>query len=117
MAWPAYWVSRSFTRQPVASSAAMKSAKRCRFRHPAVGLKTTRTVRGEAMAAVIKPSRRIHQSISDAAPWSAAMNANSPTVRTFRSIWISDVHLGTRGAQADALLDFLKYTESKYLYL
>jgi UDP-2,3-diacylglucosamine pyrophosphatase LpxH len=35
----------------------------------------------------------------------------------FRSIWISDIHLGTRGCQAEWLLDFLKYTESDFLYL
>lgn len=38
-------------------------------------------------------------------------------VLSFRSIWISDIHLGTRGCQAEMLLDFLKYTESDYLYL
>jgi UDP-2,3-diacylglucosamine pyrophosphatase LpxH len=37
--------------------------------------------------------------------------------RTYRAIFISDVHLGTRRAQAEALLDFLRRTESKYLYL
>lgn len=37
--------------------------------------------------------------------------------RKFRSIFISDIHLGTRRAQADALLDFLRNTESTYLYL
>ena len=35
----------------------------------------------------------------------------------YRTIWISDIHLGTRGCQADYLLDFLKYSESDYLYL
>lgn len=35
----------------------------------------------------------------------------------YRSIWISDVHLGTRGAKAEFLLDFLKHTESDHLYL
>jgi UDP-2,3-diacylglucosamine pyrophosphatase LpxH len=35
----------------------------------------------------------------------------------FRSIWISDIHLGTAGCQADYLLDFLKHTESAQLYL
>lgn len=35
----------------------------------------------------------------------------------FRSIWISDVHLGTPTCQAGHLLDFLKHTESTYLYL
>lgn len=35
----------------------------------------------------------------------------------YRSIWISDVHLGTRGCSADALLSFLKETESDNLFL
>ncbi len=38
-------------------------------------------------------------------------------VQTYRAIWISDIHLGTRGCKADFLLDFLKNTESEYLYL
>jgi UDP-2,3-diacylglucosamine pyrophosphatase LpxH len=35
----------------------------------------------------------------------------------YRSIWISDVHLGTPGCNADLLIDFLKHTESETLYL
>jgi len=35
----------------------------------------------------------------------------------FRSIWISDLHLGTAGCQAELLLEFLRQTESDYLYL
>ena len=35
----------------------------------------------------------------------------------YRTIWISDVHLGTAGCKADFLLDFLKRTESDTLYL
>jgi UDP-2,3-diacylglucosamine pyrophosphatase LpxH len=35
----------------------------------------------------------------------------------FRAIWISDIHLGTPGCQAAALLEFLRRTESQYLYL
>jgi UDP-2,3-diacylglucosamine pyrophosphatase LpxH len=38
-------------------------------------------------------------------------------VRRFRTIWISDVHLGTRGCKAELLLDFLRNTESEHLYL
>jgi UDP-2,3-diacylglucosamine pyrophosphatase LpxH len=38
-------------------------------------------------------------------------------VQHYRAIFISDVHLGTRGCKAEYLLDFLKYTESEYLYL
>ncbi|MBL8660741.1 MAG: UDP-2,3-diacylglucosamine diphosphatase [Rhodospirillales bacterium] len=37
--------------------------------------------------------------------------------RRYRSIWISDIHLGTRGCKSDLLLDFLRCTESDYLYL
>ena len=33
--------------------------------------------------------------------------------QNYRAIWISDVHLGTRGCKADFLLDFLKNTESE----
>ena len=35
----------------------------------------------------------------------------------YRSVFISDLHLGTPGCQADALLDFLKRVDSDYLYL
>ncbi|MDX9689315.1 MAG: UDP-2,3-diacylglucosamine diphosphatase [Proteobacteria bacterium] len=35
----------------------------------------------------------------------------------FRTIWISDLHLGTAGCQAEAVLDFLMHTESEFLYL
>lgn len=44
------------------------------------------------------------------------MNADGQ-VTHYRTIWISDVHLGTKGCQAEFLLDFLRYTESEYLYL
>jgi UDP-2,3-diacylglucosamine pyrophosphatase LpxH len=37
--------------------------------------------------------------------------------RWYRAIWISDLHLGTRGCKAGFLLDFLRHTESEYLYL
>jgi UDP-2,3-diacylglucosamine pyrophosphatase LpxH len=34
-----------------------------------------------------------------------------------RSVWISDVHLGFKGCQADKLLDFLHSVETDYLFL
>jgi UDP-2,3-diacylglucosamine pyrophosphatase LpxH len=37
--------------------------------------------------------------------------------RHYRTGWISDVHLGTRGSQADALLHFLKTHEFETLYV
>ena len=37
--------------------------------------------------------------------------------RRYRTIWISDVHLGTRGCNADMLIDFLDRVDSDILYL
>jgi UDP-2,3-diacylglucosamine pyrophosphatase LpxH len=35
----------------------------------------------------------------------------------YRSVWISDVHLGTKHAQVGKLLDFLRDCECRYLYI
>ena len=35
----------------------------------------------------------------------------------YRTVFISDLHLGSRGCKADCLLDFLRHVESEYLYL
>ena len=35
----------------------------------------------------------------------------------YRTIWISDFHLGTKNTKADFLLDFLRSNDSDYLYL
>jgi len=37
--------------------------------------------------------------------------------RRYRTIWISDVHLGTRGCNAGMLIDFLDATDSETMYL
>jgi UDP-2,3-diacylglucosamine pyrophosphatase LpxH len=37
--------------------------------------------------------------------------------RRFRTIWISDIHLGTRGCNDRMLIDFLDHTDSETLYL
>jgi UDP-2,3-diacylglucosamine pyrophosphatase LpxH len=37
--------------------------------------------------------------------------------RQFRTIWISDVHLGTKGCNAELLIDFLDHTDSETIYL
>ena len=42
---------------------------------------------------------------------------HKPEPLRFRTIWISDVHLGTSGCQAKRLLEFLRATESDKLYL
>ena len=35
----------------------------------------------------------------------------------YRTIWVSDIHLGTKGCQAEKLLDFLKTHSADTLYL
>ena len=37
--------------------------------------------------------------------------------RRFRTIWISDIHLGTKGCNAALLIDFLDHTDSETMYL
>lgn len=37
--------------------------------------------------------------------------------RQYRALFLSDIHLGTRGCQADLLLDFLKYNDAETVYL
>lgn len=45
------------------------------------------------------------------------MSEAGAALHQFRSIWISDLHLGTPGCQAVMLLDFLRHTDSLFLYL
>jgi len=35
----------------------------------------------------------------------------------YRTIWLSDIHLGTRGCKAEFLLDFLRHNEAMTIYL
>src|SRR5215203_2629661 len=41
----------------------------------------------------------------------------STRTRHFRTLFISDIHLGARGCQAGKLLDFLRYHEADTIYL
>jgi UDP-2,3-diacylglucosamine pyrophosphatase LpxH len=47
----------------------------------------------------------------------ADQRRSQKTLRRYRAVFISDVHLGSRGCKADCLLDFLHHVESDYLYL
>ena len=40
-----------------------------------------------------------------------------PTEKKYRSVWISDIHLGTKHARVTELLNFLRVVDCKYLYL
>ncbi|MBW4329793.1 UDP-2,3-diacylglucosamine diphosphatase [Stakelama sp. CBK3Z-3] len=37
--------------------------------------------------------------------------------RQYRTVWISDIHLGTRGSNAEMLIDFLDHVDSDTMYL
>ena len=41
----------------------------------------------------------------------------NPEIHSYRAVFISDVHLGTRGCQAELLLDFIRQMECGALYL
>lgn len=43
--------------------------------------------------------------------------AARPPTRRYRTIFISDLHLGSPGCKAECLQDFLRHVESEYLYL
>ncbi len=43
--------------------------------------------------------------------------ADSQGAKHFRTLFLSDLHLGTRGSQADLLLDFLKHHDADTIYL
>ncbi len=44
------------------------------------------------------------------------MNDITPLFQ-YRAIWISDIHLGTRGCKAEYLLDFLRHNDARTIYL
>lgn len=45
------------------------------------------------------------------------MSKTKPPVRRHRTLWISDVHLGSEGCKAQALVQFLRQNECEQLYL
>lgn len=60
----------------------------------------------------------VSSSRSSAHKYCELQEPNDPpgTVR-YKTIWLSDIHLGTRGCKAEILLDFLRDNESDTLYL
>ena len=44
------------------------------------------------------------------------MQATLPT-QHYRAIFLSDIHLGTRGCKAEFLLDFLRHNDADEIYL
>ena len=44
-------------------------------------------------------------------------NDVSPDARRFRTLFLSDIHLGSRGCQAELLLDFMRFHDADTIYL
>ena len=40
-----------------------------------------------------------------------------PATHHYRTIWLSDIHLGTRGCKAEYLIDFLRHNDAQTIYL
>ena len=64
----------------------------------------------------MKPADAFLHALHDA-PLSPDGDAEPLASMRFRAVWISDIHLGTPGCQAHALLDFLRCVESEHLFL
>jgi UDP-2,3-diacylglucosamine pyrophosphatase LpxH len=70
-------------------------------------------LRGDAPA---RPAR--HPALAPTPPWMEAPDEEAPRHRLrFRTIFISDTHLGTAGCNAELLFDFLKSVECETLFL
>jgi UDP-2,3-diacylglucosamine pyrophosphatase LpxH len=65
--------------------------------------------------------RRTYTRVQEFAPWQSSKRSSIVAIergtRLFRALFISDVHLGARGCQADRLLDFLRYHDAETIYL
>jgi len=67
---------------------------------------------------VVKRVRTVRRASLRAKPaGSGAHRPGRSSVRRWRTIWISDVHLGTRACRSERLLAFLAANESENLYL
>lgn len=47
----------------------------------------------------------------------SSLNKTKSDVKNYKTIFISDIHLGSKACQAELLLDFLKHNDSEKLYL
>jgi len=62
--------------------------------------------------------RALRERVDEPPPQPAADGrGRAPPMRRFRTLFVSDVHLGTRGCQAERLLDFLRWHEADTVYL
>ena len=76
----------------------------------------TKVVAGLAEAAAMAFLRERRDGDRPAQRPDAARSLPRDVIRV-RSLFISDIHLGTRGCQAEMLLDFLRYHDAETIYL
>jgi UDP-2,3-diacylglucosamine pyrophosphatase LpxH len=69
------------------------------------------------MAAPRKSQNRIENLLASRAVKNVGASKMSDGTRRFRTLFISDVHLGTKGCQSRLLLDFLRHVDADTIYL
>jgi UDP-2,3-diacylglucosamine pyrophosphatase LpxH len=74
-------------------------------------------VRREALTPLNPPAATITAGWGSAVPNDETPGDDAPPRLRVRTVWISDIHLGTPGCQARALLDFLRDVECETLFL
>jgi UDP-2,3-diacylglucosamine pyrophosphatase LpxH len=77
--------------------------------------------RRAAVLTTITPTVKSLADVTDLLDYAAAHPHQPERViderRRYRTVWISDVHLGTRGCNAEMLIDFLDHVDSETMYL
>jgi UDP-2,3-diacylglucosamine pyrophosphatase LpxH len=65
------------------------------------------------------PATPLASALLPDAGFASATDADAESVASLsvRTVWISDIHLGTPGCQAEALLDFLRHIDCETLFL
>jgi UDP-2,3-diacylglucosamine pyrophosphatase LpxH len=63
------------------------------------------------------PSAPSETTSANLSPQITSRPGDAPADHHYRTIWLSDIHLGSGGCQANYLLDFLRHNDSEYLYL
>lgn len=83
------------------------------------GLLPQRPLRGSERAQLLRELGNAAESISRQAESTPQSERAAPAIgpKRYRTIWISDTHLGTRGCKSDLLLDFLHSHCCDHLYL
>ncbi|AOI71044.1 UDP-2,3-diacylglucosamine diphosphatase [Burkholderia ubonensis] len=80
------------------------------FRHPLGARATTAFLSGSVAADALTAHEPPDASATQ-------RDDHEPSAHRYRTIWLSDIHLGSSGCQATYLLDFLRHNDSEYLYL